>query len=393
MKVTNIEDLRELARAKLPDIIYAYVENGGYEQETLQRNREDLRAVALLPRILNDVSQRNLETSLAGDRSKMPVALAPVGALGITHANGEILSALAAKKFGVPYCLSTLSIETIEDVAAATQSPFWFQLYMMKDKGVTKALVERAQNAGCSVLVLSLDLHVRSLRHPEQRHGLGAPPEFSIANIWSALTHPGWLVPMAGSKRRTFGNLVGLVPDAEDLDKVTHWLEDQFDPTLGIKDIEWARKVWPGQILVKGIMHPMEARRCVEAGADGVVVSNHGGRQVDSAASTVSMLPHVVHAVAGQGQVLVDSGIRSGVDVLKMLALGANGCLIGRAYVYGLAALGEEGVTRALDMIYTELDQNMALCGCTDVRALPPDLIAFPHDPIPAAVTDNVSVR
>lgn len=383
MKVTNIEDLRELAEAKLPPIIYAYIENGGYEEETLLRNRRDLRAIALLPRILNDVSQRNLATTLAGDPARMPVALAPVGALGITHSNGEILSALAAKKFGVPYCLSTLSIDTIEDVAAATKSPFWFQLYMMKDKGVTGALLDRSREAGCSVLVLSLDLHVRSLRHAEQRHGLGAPPEFSLANIWGALTHPGWLVPMAGSKRRTFGNLIGLVPDAEDLDKVTYWLEDQFDPTLGLKDIEWARKLWPGKLLVKGVMHPVEARQCIEAGADGVVVSNHGGRQVDSAASTVSMLPYVVDSVAGKGQVLADSGIRSGVDVLKMLASGADGCLIGRAYVYGLAALGQEGVERALDMIYTELDQNLALCGLTDIHSLPSDLIANRNDPLP----------
>jgi L-lactate dehydrogenase (cytochrome) len=379
---TNIEDLRERARRRLPAVIYAYVENGGYEEETLRRNRTDIESIALVPHVLNDVSERSTATILAGDRATMPVALAPVGALGITHVNAEIAAARAANDFGVPFCLSTLSICTIEEVAATTHAPLWFQLYMMRDKGVTTALVERARESRCSVLVLSLDLHVRSVRHAEQRHGLGAPPKFSLANIWGALTHPSWLVPMIQSKERTFGNLRGLVPDATDLGKITCWLEEQFDPTLGVKDIEWARKVWPGKILIKGVMDAEEARRCIAHGADGVVVSNHGGRQVDGAASTVSVLPAVVAAVNGTGQVLVDSGIRSGVDVLKMLALGADGCLVGRAYVYGVAALGERGVTKALDILRTELDQNMALCGVRDVRDLRfADLIRGPVVP------------
>jgi L-lactate dehydrogenase (cytochrome) len=257
---------------------------------------------------------------------------------------------------------------------------------MMRDKGVTTELVERARAAGCSVLVLSLDLHVRSARHAEQRHGLGAPPRFSIANVCGALAHPTWLVPMIWSKRRTFGNLIGLVPEATNLSKITRWLEEQFDATLGVKDIEWARRMWPGQILVKGVMNPDEARRCIEHGADGVVVSNHGGRQVDGALSTVHALPRVLDAVNGAGHVLIDSGIRSGVDVLKCLALGAEGCLIGRAYVYGVAAMGRAGVARALDILRAELDENMALCGIRDLHRLPPDLLA--RDTLPAAGSD-----
>lgn len=395
MKILEIEDLRELAERRLPSIIYAYVSNGGYQEETLARNRLDLESLALVPRVLNDVTDRSLETEILGDHFKMPVALAPVGALGLTHANAEILAARAAEKFGVPFCLSTLSICTIEDVASATTKPFWFQLYMMRDKGVTNALVERAKAAKCSTLVLSMDLHVRSSRYPEARHGLGAPPSFSIANIWDGLTHPNWLILMATSKRRTFGNLIGLVPNAKSLSHITCWLEDQFDGTLGVKDIEWARSVWPGKIFVKGVMHPDDARQCIEHGADGVIVSNHGGRQVDGAVSTAFMLPRVLDAVGGKGRVFVDSGIRSGVDILKMMAMGADGCLIGRAFVYGVAALGEDGVTRALDILYNELDQNMALCGLTNLKDIPSDLLLRSGDAYlgKPSLSSQISVR
>lgn len=378
MTITDIEDLRVLAARQLPAVVYSYVSNGGYEEETLRRNRADLQALSFLPKVLNDVSNRKLSTVLAGDAAVIPVALAPVGALGITYVDGEIRAAEAGKAFGVPFCLSTLSICTIEDVAAATGAPFWFQLYMMRDKGVTRELVDRAKAARCSTLVLSMDLHVRSQRHPEQRHGLGAPPRIDWSNVWDALEHPGWLLKMLGSRRRTFGNLVGLVPEAKKLDKVTEWLEEQFDSTLSVKDIEWARTVWDGAILVKGVLHPDEAVASIEGGADGVVVSNHGGRQVDGAVSTASVLPRIVEAVAGRGQVLADSGIRSGIDVLKMMALGADGCLLGRAYVYGMAAMGGDGVTKALEIIHEELDQNMALCGVRDVHELPADLLWRP---------------
>lgn len=374
--ITNIADLQRAARRRLPAIVYDYISGGGYEMETLRRNRRDLEGVSLLPRVLNDVGNRSASVELLGSRVSMPLALAPVGACGIAYPNGEVEAALAAKKAGVPFCLSTLSIATIEDVAEAIRIPFWFQLYLMRDKGVGEALVERAKNAGCSTIVVSMDLHVRSQRHGEQKHGLVAPPRIDLANAVDALVHPRWLFPMVRSRRRTFGNLVGLVPDAKNVGKLTQWLEEQFDPTLSAKDIEWARKVWPGKLVIKGILHPEEARRCFELGADAVVVSNHGGRQVDGAVSTTSMLPSILDAVGGRGPVLIDGGIRSGIDVLKMLGLGADGCLIGRAYMYGLAAAGRLGVSKALDIIYTELDQHMALCGVSDLRKLPADLIA-----------------
>ncbi len=373
--ITDIRDLQVLAKRRLPRTVYTYFENGGYEEETLRRNRADLEAFALMPRILNDVTNRTLAADLAGFEARMPVALAPVGACGLAYPNGEVEAAKAARDFGVPFCLSTLSISSIEDVAKGTQAPFWFQLYLMKDKGVGEALVQRAKDADVSTLVISMDLHVRSQRHGEQKRGLGAPPHIGFSNIWDGLSHPGWLLSMIHSRRRTFGNLVGLVKDAKSVPHLTEWLEGQFDPTLGVKDIEWARLVWPGKILVKGVLHPQDAKDCIAHGADGIIVSNHGGRQVDGAISTISVLPEIVDAVNGRGQVLVDSGIRSGVDVLKMMARGADGCLVGRAYVYGLSAMGGPGVKKALDMLYDELDQNMALSGATDIRKLPPDLL------------------
>lgn len=375
MKVTDIQDLHLLAKRRLPAMIYAYISNGGYEQETLAWNRRDLDRFALVPRVIFDVSTRSMKTTLAGDEAIMPVALAPVGACGLAHVDGEIGSAVAAKKESVPFTLSTLSIDTLEEVAKATQSPFWFQLYLLKDRSVTKGLIKRALDCGVSNLLLSLDVHVRSQRHPEQRHGLMAPPRVNLANIWDALSHPRWLFPMIGSKHKTFGNLLGLYEHAKSVAKTTEWLETQFDPTIDLETIEWLRDLWPRKLFVKGLLHPQDARLCIEHGCDGVVVSNHGGRQADGVVSTCSILPWVVKEVAGRGQVLVDSGIRSGIDVLKMLALGADGCLIGRAYMYGLAAMGQEGVEMALGIIRKELDQTMGLCGITDIHRLPPDLI------------------
>jgi len=375
MTVTDIFDLQALARRRLASAVYCYIENGGYEEETLRRNRRDLGRLAFVPRVLNDVSSRNTETVIGADKLKMPVILAPVGACGLAYPNGEMEAAKAAKAFGVPFCLSTLSICTIEDVAEAVQAPFWFQLYMMNDKQVTDVLVRRAKEAGCSTLVLSMDLHVRSQRHSEEKHGLKAPPKIGLGTIWDGLTHPDWTFPMVFSRRRTFGNLIGLVPDAKNVFRITEWLERQFDATLSLEDVDWARSVWPGKLFVKGVIHPGEAKSCIEHGADGVIVSNHGGRQVDGAVSTIAALPRVVDAVNGKGIVLADSGIRSGMDVLKMIARGADGCLIGRAYMYGLAAMGGRGVYRALDIIYNELDQTMGLCGCVDIRDLPDDLL------------------
>ncbi len=375
MVITDIYDLERLARKRLPKSIYTYFANGGYEEETLRRNIADLRKFVLVPHVLNDVSERSIEGTMAGMRVSMPVGLAPVGACGLSYPNAEVEAALAAKEAGVPFCLSTVSIATIEDVARATRAPFWFQLYLMKDKKVGEALVERAKQAGVSAIVLSMDLHVRSQRHGEQKRGIGAPPRVDLTNIVDALVHFRWLLSMVRSKRRTFGNLIGLVPHAKNVGKVTEWLEEQFDPTLSTKDIDWARNVWPHKLLVKGVLSADDAKQCFDHGADGIIVSNHGGRQVDGAVSTVSVLAEIVDAVGGRGDVIVDSGIRSGVDVLKMLALGATGCLIGRAYVYGLSANGREGVQKALSIIRKELDQNMALCGLTNLKNIPRDII------------------
>ena len=375
MVITDIADLKRVAEKRLPSIISEYVENGGYEEETLRRNRSALEKIQLVPRVLNDVSKRSLSLQMAGMNVTMPVALAPVGACGLTYPNAEVEAALAAKEYGVPFTLSTLSIATIEDVAQATRAPFWFQLYLMKDKRVGEALIQRAHDAGCSALLLSMDLHVRSQRDSEQKHGLVAPPRITPQNIFDLLTHPRWLLSMVRSKHRTFGNLVGLVPHAKNLSKITKWLETQFDPTLSNKDIEWVRKRWSRKLYIKGVLHLEDARIAIEHGADGVIVSDHGGRQVDGSVATAEVLPRVVDAVCGKGEVFVDSGIRSGIDVLRMMALGANGCLIGRAYLYGLAWGGKKGVLKALEIICKELDQNMALCGIRDIKHLPTDLL------------------
>lgn len=374
--ITDIADLRRQARKRLPAIIFDYVENGGYQQETLRRNRLDIESVAMIPRALNDVSVRNLKTTLVGQEVSFPLALAPVGACGLTYPNAEVEAAKAAKKAGIPFCLSTLSIATIEDVAEATHAPFWFQLYLMKDHGVGNALVQRALDAGVSAMALSMDLHMRSRRHPEKRRGLQAPPRITVANVCDVIWHLDWLASMRHSKRRTFGNLIGLAPDAKNVANVTRWLEEQFDPTLSTKTIEWLRDLWPRKLIVKGIMAPQDARRCAELGADAVIVSNHGGRQVDGVVSTISILPAVVEAVGGRCQVLVDSGIRSGVDMLKMIARGADGCLVGRPYLYGLAYAGEAGVAKVIDILMGELDETLALCGQTDIEHLPDDLLA-----------------
>lgn len=374
MEITNVRDLLPIARRRLPGMCYAYISNGGFEQETLRWNIEDLDRFALMPHVLNDVSHRSTQVKLSSHDATMPVALAPVGACGIAYPNGEIEAALAAKDHGVPFTLSTLSICTLEDVAEAVQSPFWFQLYWFKDRDVSEGLIKRAADCNCSTLILSLDCHVRSERYPEQKMGLLAPPRIDAGTISDALFHPRWLFSMIRSKRRTFGNLIGLYENANSVAKTTEWLEGQFDASITAETIQYIRRLWPRQFFVKGVLHPIEARKCIEAGADGVIISNHGGRQADGVCSTCAALPWAVEEVGGRGQVLVDGGIRSGVDVLKMMALGANGCLIGRAYMYGLGAMGRKGVEKVLDIIHKELDLNMGLCGVSDINALPPGL-------------------
>ena len=372
MLVTNIFDLRELARRRLPRMFWDYLERGGYHEETLARNRSDLKDLALTARVLNDVSQRNVSCNLLGEHCDFPLILAPVGGCGIFHPNGEMHAAKAANAHGIPFCLSTLSVCTIEDVAEV--APLWFQLYLFKDRGLGRALIERAKVARCSTLILSMDVHVRSSRYSEQKDGLSAPIKINPSSVWDVISHTSWLLSMMKSKRRTFGNLAAEIPQCKTVFGATKWLEDQWDPTLSVKEVEWVRKLWPGKLVVKGILHPADAKLAVKAGADAVAISNHGGRQVDGAVSTVSMIPAVVDAVHGKAQVFVDSGIRTGIDMLKMLARGADGCLVGRAYCYGLAAHGECGVNEAIEILRRELDETMALCGATDVRKLPADL-------------------
>lgn len=384
--ITNIADLRRRAKRRLPKMIFDYLERGGYEEETLARNRSDLQRLALTARVLGDVSKRNLAVNLAGTPSALPFALAPVGACGIFSRDGEVHAARAAERHGIPFCLSTLSICSIENIAAATSQPFWFQLYLFKDRAVGADLIERAKKAGCSALVMSMDVHVRSSRYSEQKDGLTAPPKITISNLWDAAVHPSWLFPMLLSKQHTFGNLGPEVKQTRSVFGATVWLEDQWDPTLSVKDVEWVRERWQGKFILKGILHPEDAKLAAEMGVDAVVISNHGGRQVDGAASTVSMVRPVVESVAGRTQVLVDSGIRSGIDILKMLACGADGCLVGRAFCYGLGALGEDGVNHAIEILARELDETMALCGVTDVTKLPSDLIF--NDVPPHATAD-----
>lgn len=373
--VTNIADLERRAKKRLPAIVYEYLEGGAYNEETLRRNRADLEALGFVPRVLRDVSQRTTGKIMLGERCSLPLAIAPVGAAGILYPNAEVHAARAAAAAGVPFCLGTLSICTIEEIAEAIDRPFWFQLYFVKDRGVVKELIDRAIAAGCSALLLSMDLHVRSSRYREQKHGLIAPPKVTFANIWDGLVHPRYLLSMIHSRHHTFGNLKSLVPEAKNVFDASCWLEDQWNPSLSIADIEWVRSVWPGKLLIKGVMHPQDAIQCIDVGADGVVVSNHGGRQVGGAVSTVSILPEVAQAVGDRGEVLVDSGIRTGVDILRMIASGATGCLTGRAFYYGISADGEDGGRKALEILATELDETMALCGVNDLDHLPTDLM------------------
>lgn len=373
--ITNIEDLRRRAKGRLPAIAYEYLEGGAYNEETLRRNRADLEALAFVPRVLHDVSHRTTSKSVLGQTIDMPLAIAPVGAAGILYPNAEVHAARAAAAHNVPFCLGTLSICTIEEIADAIRRPFWFQLYFVKDRGVVEALIERAKAANCSALLLSMDLHVRSSRYREQKHGLVAPPKVNLANIWDGLVHPRYLLSMVGSKHHTFGNLESIVPDAKNVFSASCWLEDQWNPSLSIEDIEWVRSLWPGKLLIKGVLHPDDAVKVLYLGADGVVVSNHGGRQIGGAVSTVSILPRIADAVAGKGEIIVDSGIRTGVDILRMLASGADACMTGRAFYYGIAVGGEAGGRKALEILSTELDETMALCGLTDLDRLPADLM------------------
>jgi L-lactate dehydrogenase (cytochrome) len=376
--VTCIEDLRRLARRKVPRAFFDYAEAGSYSQQTLRANREDLERINLRQRVLVDVSQRDLSTTIIGEKVALPLALAPIGLCGMQHGDGEILACRAAQSAAIPFTLSTMSICAIEDVAQAVGQPFWFQLYVMKDRGFIRALIERAAAARCSALVLTLDLQVLGQRHCDIRNGMTVPPQIKLGNIIDIATKPAWAVSILRGKRKTFGNLAGHVRGMENVNSLAQWIAGQFDPALSWKDVEWVRSLWPGKLILKGILDVEDARIAARTGASALVVSNHGGRQLDGAPSSISALPKVVEAVGEEVEVLFDGGIRSGQDVVRALAHGARACMIGRSYLYGLGAGGEAGVARAIAILASELDVTMALCGVRSVREINRSVIAQP---------------
>ena len=373
--VTCIDDLRTLAQKRVAKAIFDYVDRGAYAEATLRANRADLESIALRQRVGIDVDRRSTRTTMIGHDVAMPVALAPVGLTGLNWADGEILAARAAQRFGVPYTLSTMSICSIEDVAGGVSKPFWFQLYVMRDRGFAASLIERAKAAKCSALVLTLDLQIQGQRHQDLKNGLTVPPRLTLGTFLDIASKPSWALNVLRGKRRSFGNLEGRIPDAKSLTTLSQWIAGQFDPTLSWKDVEWVKKLWGGKLVVKGILDAEDAKLAASTGADAIVVSNHGGRQLDGTVSSIRALPEIAAAVKGKTEVWLDGGICSGQDVLRALALGASGTMIGRAYAYGLGALGEAGVTQALEIIHKELDVTMALCGLRDVKDASPAIL------------------
>src|SRR5471032_601215 len=373
--ITCIEDLRVLAQKRVPRMFYDYADSGSWTESTYRANESDFGKIKLRQRVAVNMENRTLKSAMVGQPVAMPVALAPTGLTGMQHADGEILAARAAEKFGVPFTLSTMSICSIEDIAAHTTAPFWFQLYMMRDRGFIERLIERARAANCGALVLTLDLQILGQRHKDIRNGLSAPPKPTLANLINLVTKPRWCLGMLGTKRRTFGNIVGHVDGVGDVSRLSEWTATQFDPALSWADVEWVKKRWGGKLIIKGIMDVEDARLAANSGADALVVSNHGGRQLDGAPSSIAALPAIVEAVGNQIEVWLDGGIRSGQDVLKAMALGAKGTMIGRPHLYGLGAMGQAGVTKALDIIARELDVSMALCGYNDIRDVNRDIL------------------
>ena len=366
--ITNIEDLRVLAEQRVPRMFYDYADSGSWTESTYRANSDDFQKIKLRQRVAVNMENRSTATTMVGQAAKMPVAIAPVGSLGMQHADGEIHAARAAEKFGIPFTLSTMSICSIEDIAEHTTAPFWFQLYMMRDRDAMARMIERCKVAKCSALVLTLDLQVLGQRHKDIKNGLTVPPKPTAANLFNLLTKPRWCLGMLGTKRRTFRNLVGHVKEVSDIASLSAWTVEQFDPRLSWADVAWVKERWGGKLILKGIMDAEDARLAADSGADAIVVSNHGGRQLDGAPSSIEALPAIVAAVGDRTEVWMDGGIRSGQDVLKAWALGARGTLIGRAMVYGLGAMGEAGVTKALQILHKELDITMAFCGHTDIR-------------------------
>jgi L-lactate dehydrogenase (cytochrome) len=374
--MTCIEDMRLLARRRVPRMFFEYADRGSYAEETLRINRADLERIKLRQRVLVDVARRDLTTSIVGAPAALPIALAPVGLCGMQWGDGEILACRAAQAAGVPFCLSTMSICAIEDVAAAVERPFWFQLYVMKDRGFVRALIERAIAAKCSALVLTVDLQVLGQRHCDLRNGMTVPPEIKLGNVIDIATKPGWALSILRGKRKTFGNLAGHVRGMENVRSLAQWIAGQFDPALSWKDVEWIRGLWPGPLVLKGLLDVEDAKRAAKTGAAALVVSNHGGRQLDGAMSSISALPAIVDAVGSEVEIMFDGGIRSGQDIMRALALGARSCMIGRAYLYGLGAGGEAGVARAIEILRNELDVTMALTGTNSVKEIGRQVLA-----------------
>jgi L-lactate dehydrogenase (cytochrome) len=374
--VTCIEDLRQLAHRKVPRAFIDYAEAGSYAEQTLAANRADLERIKLRQRILFDVSQRTTKTTILGEPATMPLALAPIGLCGMQHGDGEILACRAAQAAGIPFTLSTMSICSIEDVAAAVDKPFWFQLYVMKDRGFIRALIERAAAAKCSALVLTVDLQVIGQRHNDIRNGMTVPPRVRLKNVVDIATKPAWALGILRGKRKTFGNIAGHYPGMESVTVLSKWISEQFDATLNWKDVEWIKSLWPGKLILKGLLDVEDARIAAKTGAAAIVVSNHGGRQLDGAVSSISVLPPVVEAVGSELEVMFDGGIRSGQDIARALALGARSCMSGRAYIYGLGAGGQAGVARAIEIMRNELSTTMALMGVTKVSDIDRRVIA-----------------
>jgi L-lactate dehydrogenase (cytochrome) len=374
--ITNIEDLRRIARRRIPRAIYDYIERGSYDELTLNANRAELDAIRLRQRVLIDVSKVALKSSMLGEAVSMPVAIAPTGLTGLVHGDGEMLAARAAEAAGTKFCLSTMSICSIEDVRGAVKQPFWFQLYMFRDRGFSASVIERARAAGCSALFVTVDLPMRGQRHADIKNGLTVPPRLTVRNAIDIATKPAWLIKVLLGRRKTFGNVEAYLKGRVGLEKAGAWSNQNFDRSLNWRDIDWVRGLWPGKLVLKGILDVEDARTAASAGVDAIVVSNHGGRQLDGAHATIRVLPEIAAAVGDRIEVLFDGGIRSGQDVLKALASGARGCLIGRACLYGLAAGGEAGVRQALELIRAELEVALTLTGVRDVRAVSKDVLA-----------------
>jgi len=381
--ITTIEDLRKLAQKRVPRMFYDYADSGSWTESTYRANESDFASIKFRQRVARNIDERSIRASMIGQDMAMPVALAPTGLAGMQHADGEILTARAAAAFGLRYTLSTMSICSQEDIAEHVGKPFWFQLYVMRDRAFIEQLIERAKAAGVDALVLTLDLQILGQRHKDLINGLSAPPKLTLPNILNMATKPRWVMGMLGTPRRGFGNIVGHVKGVADMSSLSSWTAQQFDPRLSWDDVEWIKKCWGGKLIIKGILDVEDARLAANAGADALVVSNHGGRQLDGAPSSISQLPAIVAAVGERIEVWLDGGIRSGQDVLKAMALGAKGTMIGRPHLYGLGAMGEAGVTKALEIIARELDVTMALCGYNDIRTVNREILlpgTFPEN-------------